>query len=54
MHAGVWYEHVKERNQWEDLGVVGRMTLKLIINKRNESVWSTLSWLRIRASGGLL
>jgi hypothetical protein len=53
MHRGFWYERVKERNQWEDLGVDGRMT-KFILNKQNESAWTTLTWLRIGASGGLL
>jgi hypothetical protein len=26
MHKGFWYEYVKERNLWKDLGVDGRMT----------------------------
>jgi hypothetical protein len=38
----------------EDLGVRGRITLKLIFRNYNGRVWTGLIWLRIGTSGGLL
>jgi hypothetical protein len=38
----------------EDLGVDGRITLKLIFKKWNEEAWIGLIWLRIGTGAGFL
>jgi hypothetical protein len=42
------------KNQWEDRGVDGSMGSEWILGRLAGGVWSGSSWLRIRASGGLL
>jgi hypothetical protein len=37
-----------------DLGVGGRIILRLIFKKWNVEVWTGMSWLRIEKGGGLL
>jgi hypothetical protein len=36
----------KERDQWEDLDVGGRIILKLTLERENGVVWTGLIWLR--------
>jgi hypothetical protein len=38
----------------EDLGVVGRKVLKLILKRWNREAWTGLLWLSIGTSGALL
>jgi hypothetical protein len=45
---------LKGRDHSEDLGVDGRMLLKLILGKWVGRVWVVLIWLRIETGGGLL
>jgi hypothetical protein len=54
MHARFWWENQKERDQWEDLSVRGRILLKLISEEWDGVVWTRLIWLRIGTGGGLL
>jgi hypothetical protein len=40
MHAGLWWESQKERINWEDLDVDGRIMLKWIL----EMGWGVMDW----------
>ena len=54
MYTGLWEGHLTERDNVEDLGVDGRIILKLIFKKRDGNAWTGLVWLRIGAGGGRL
>jgi len=41
-----------ERDHSEDLGLDGRITLKLIFKEWNGDVWTGLFWLRTGTGGG--
>jgi hypothetical protein len=45
---------LKVRDQWEDLDVGGRITIKQTLRKRGSMRRTGLGWLRIGSSGGLL
>jgi hypothetical protein len=49
-----WSGNLRERDYLEDLGVDGRVILKLIIKKWDGEAWAGLIWLRIGAGGGSL
>jgi hypothetical protein len=57
MHIKFYAENLKGRDHREDLGVLGRKTLKseMDLEKRpGVWVWTVFSWLRIQSNGGLL
>jgi hypothetical protein len=47
VYTGVWWENLRERNHWVDLGVDGRIILRRIFKKWDVGVWTGLNWLRI-------
>jgi hypothetical protein len=49
-----WWGNVKERDQWGDPGVVGRIILGWIFKKWDVGVWTGLGWLGIETGGGHL
>jgi hypothetical protein len=42
MHTGFWWGDLMERDHSEDLGLDGRIILKLISKKWNEEAWTGL------------
>ena len=52
MHTGFWWDKLRERTSLVDLGVDGRIILKLIFRKWDVGVWTGSSWLRIGTDGG--
>jgi hypothetical protein len=40
-------ENLRERDNWEDQGVDGRIILRWISRKRDVGVWTGSSWLKI-------
>jgi hypothetical protein len=53
MHTGFWWGNMKKRNQWEDLGVDGRIILRYL----KEIIWMVCNGLirfRIETSDGVL
>jgi hypothetical protein len=42
------------RDNWEDLGVDGKIILEWILRISGEEVWSGCIWLRRGTSGGIL
>jgi len=51
MHAIFWLENLKGRDQLEDLGIHGKVTLEWILGKYGGKVWTGCIWLRIWTSG---
>jgi hypothetical protein len=49
-----WSENLKGRNNVVDLGIDGRIILKLILGKDGRKVWTGFFWLRTGTGGGLL
>jgi hypothetical protein len=52
--TGFWWGNWRERTQWGEPGVDGRIILGWIFKKYDVGVWTGLSWLRIQIGGGLL
>jgi hypothetical protein len=46
--------NLRERDQWGDPGVDGRIILGRIFRKWDVEVWTGLCWLRIETGGGHL
>jgi hypothetical protein len=47
-------EHPKVRDYTEDVGIDGKITLELILEKLGEKVWTGFIWLKVRTNGSLL
>ena len=45
---------MRERDRLENLGVDGRIILKLILQKYDRRTWAELFWLRIGTGGAFL
>jgi len=52
--TGFWWGNLRERDQWGDPGVDGRIILRRIFRKWDARVWTESSWLRIGTGGGNL
>jgi hypothetical protein len=48
----VWWENLRERVQWGDPGIDGRIILRRIFRNWDVGVWIRLSWLTIETGGG--
>jgi hypothetical protein len=53
VYSGFRWRNLRERNR-EDPGVDGRIILRLIFRKWDESTWTGLIWLGIWTGGGNL
>jgi hypothetical protein len=55
VHTGFWWENPRERHNFEDLGIDGKIILKWVFNKKRDGCeWTGIIWLRIEKSSGLL
>ena len=45
-HTGFWWGNLREREHFEDQGVVGSIILKWIYRKWDGAAWNGLNWLR--------
>jgi hypothetical protein len=54
MCTGFWWENQKERDQYEDLNIGGRIILKCIFEKLDGMVRNGFIWLRVGTGGELL
>jgi hypothetical protein len=54
VHTGFWWGNLRERNQFEDVGVDGKIILNGIFKKWDGEAWTGLVWLRIGTCDGLL
>jgi hypothetical protein len=46
MHACIWWENLKERDTWKNLGVDDRVILKLVSTKQRGITVAGFMWLR--------
>ena len=53
-HARFWWKHLRERDNFEDIDVNGRIILKRALKNSDGKAWSEFIWLRIGTGGGLL
>ena len=54
MQTGVWWRYLKETVHLEDLGIDGRIIIRLILKKYEGNLQIGLIWLRIRTGDGHL
>jgi len=50
----LWWGDLKERHHFEDLGIDGRLIIKLMFKKYDGGPWTGLIWPRIGKCGGRL
>ena len=53
-HSGLWCGDLMEGDHLEDLGVDGRITLKLVSKKWDAEAWTGQLWHRKETGGGRL
>jgi hypothetical protein len=53
MHKTFLSENPKGRDHFGDLGIYGRIILKLILKLSGVGLWSGFKWFGIGSSGGL-
>jgi hypothetical protein len=44
---GFWWGSLRERDNWGDLDVDGRIILGWIFRKRDVGLWTGMGWLRV-------
>ena len=49
-----WWGNLRERDQFGDPGIDGKIILRWIFRKWDVVAWTGSIWLRIRTGGGLL
>jgi hypothetical protein len=54
IHTEFWWGKLKERDDYQHLGVGGRILLKRIITKYAKRMWSGIMWLTTGTNEGLL
>ena len=54
VHAGFWWDNLRERDHFEDLDVDGRLIFEWIFRKWDEEVWTGFLWIKIMTGGGRL
>jgi hypothetical protein len=52
--VGFWWGSLKERENWRDRGVDGKIILEWKFRKWDLVVWTGLGWLRIERGDGRL
>jgi len=52
--TGCWWGSLRERDQWGDQDVDGKIILRWILRKLEGVMWTEWSWLRIGTGGGHL
>jgi hypothetical protein len=54
LRTGILGGNPENRDHYDDLGIDGMITLKLILKKWNGRAWTGLVWFRIGTRDGLL
>jgi hypothetical protein len=54
VHVEVWWEILKEKGKFKNLGAERRVILKFILRKYFEITWTGLIWLTVRTISMLL
>jgi hypothetical protein len=54
MFTGFWFRGPKVRDQWEYVGLGGRITLRWTLGRLGSMGRTEFGWLRLGSSGGLL
>ena len=54
VHAGFWWDNLRERDHFKDLDVDGRLIFKWIFRKWDGEVWTGFLWVKVMTGGGRL